>query len=35
MPINNDGPSDDSEEFRLLQDGRHKSDWRLWGPYLP
>ncbi|MDO8434113.1 MAG: hypothetical protein Q7S58_17075 [Candidatus Binatus sp.] len=35
MPTNDNGPIDDSEEFRLLEDSRHKSDWRLWGPYLP
>src|SRR5260221_2071863 len=35
MPSKDNGPIDDSEESRLLEDSRHKSDWRLWGPYLP
>ncbi len=25
----------DHELERLIEDARHKSDWRLWGPYLP
>src|SRR6201997_1111867 len=26
---------DNPEAERLIEDGRHRNDWKLWGPYLP